>query len=271
MKAAFRNIVLATVVLALAYGCDYNKFGEYEPEIEEPPVKNITISTIRQNLYLSKKPLIIDKELTVRVTVTANDYSGNLYHSFYVEDGTDAMEIRGGLYYLYNYYPVGAELGIELKGLSVGLYGGTIQLGIPSTEPGARPVDPFGHKPLLDKYVTHSGAKNNPQPKEVSVDGFSKELAGHLIRVPAITLCEGESKTWGEVQADGELGNAERQFEDSSGAVFGVYTSGYATFAEEVIPDGLVEIVGILTMRELSNGGEYYTLKMRDSSDCKKL
>lgn len=253
----------------LLVGCGYDNFSDNKTELENPSTPNTTIEALRERVSITNKPIVVDKELVIRAVVTANDKGGNFYQLFYLEDESGALEVRAGLYNLYNYYPVGAVLEIELKGLSVGIWRNTLQLGVQSQEESYYPVDYIGYKSLLDKHIKEVGGATIHQPLEVEIGNMKKQMSGRLVKFSNLRLCEGEGQTWAEVLLEEAIGDGARMFEEKGGAKVEVLTSRFATFATEKIPRGSVDIVGILSHYERDDGKIKTTLKMRSIDDCK--
>ena len=67
----------------------------------------------------------------MKAVITANDESGNIFKKIYLQDETGAIEMEVDQNSVYNYYPVGQTVYIDLKGLSLSMYGDELQLGHP--------------------------------------------------------------------------------------------------------------------------------------------
>ena len=120
-------------------------FDEPEKTAEEAGIGNSSISetnlvtiaqlkeTYKSYINTSYSYKKVEEPMEIKGYVTGNDVQGNLYNELVIDDGTGAITIgvaQGGLYGLF---PVGAEVIIELNGLSVGNYGLHPQIGTPYT------------------------------------------------------------------------------------------------------------------------------------------
>ena len=76
-------------------------------------------------------PYTIGEEKVMKAVITANDESGNIFKKIYLQDETGAIEMEVDQNSVYNYYPVGQTVYIDLKGLSLSMYGDELQLGHP--------------------------------------------------------------------------------------------------------------------------------------------
>ena len=261
--------ILAILSLAICMvGCGYDSFGDHKVELENPSIAITTIEELRERVLLVHKPIVVDSELHFTATVTANDKGGNLYQTFYVEDESGAMEVKAGLYNLYNYYPVGAVVEIELKGLSVGIWRNTLQLGVQSLMESYYPVDFVGYKPLLDMHISVVELGREPKPMELKLGEINGQMSGRLVRLSSLRLCEGEEITWAETLLDEAVGDGMRRFEDAEGKRIRVTTSRYADFATDEIPRGSVDIVGVLSTYQSKDGEQEVVIKMRGRDDC---
>lgn len=81
-------------------------------------------------------PVTIYDDLWISGLVASSDKSGNIYKSIYIQDPTGGVEIKIGLYSLYNEYEPGQRVYVYLRGLTIGMYGysesgnGMVQVGL---------------------------------------------------------------------------------------------------------------------------------------------
>ena len=135
------------LVCILMTGCMDGDYDEVEPA--QPPYGNNTIVesnlvTIAQLKNMYKTQLATDyrdgnsfakvtKNLQIKGYVTGNDLTGNIYNEIWIQDETGAISFsisQGGI---CGYLPVGAEILVELKGLSIGNYRMQPVIGTPYT------------------------------------------------------------------------------------------------------------------------------------------
>ena len=131
-----RNIIKYSAVLLLACaalsGCQ--KFTEPEPS--QPANLNPTMTLEEfKALYTGSATEITDASIVLEAKVVSSDRSGNLYRSLYVDDGTAGLELKIYRSGLYNYYKMGQTLYIKPKGLFLGSYNESIQLGSSTESP----------------------------------------------------------------------------------------------------------------------------------------
>ncbi len=68
----------------------------------------------------------------VKAQIVTSDREGNFYRSMYIQDETGAIELKMGTRNLYNEYKMGQWIYVHCTDLTIGNYGGMIQLGYKS-------------------------------------------------------------------------------------------------------------------------------------------
>ena len=126
-----RNISLPLIASLALFACerDYDAPLLTEPEYTGPAA-NITISELRtENAAAAEDaPIIITKDQVLKAVITGNDESGNIFKKIYLQDETGAIEMEVDQSSVYNYYPVGQTVYVDLNGLSISVYGDEQQL-----------------------------------------------------------------------------------------------------------------------------------------------
>lgn len=261
MKRAFD--ITAFLMLAgclLFTGCGYDDFGVDYPDAVEPPAANISIGELHR--AYSGVAMTFDRDLVIAGYVTTSDKAENFYRTFFIDDGTGAVEIMAGLYDLHSVYAMHQQITVSLKGLTLQRTdGGIFRIGIPDGS-GTQPVTYFGHRAMLNRYIFRKDIYEAVAPLALAPAGMTESLAGKLVRVAGMTA---DSQYNSETVWSGVL-------KFCVGAMDSVYvnTSEYAVFAGEKIPAGAVSVTGILQRGRVS--GEYvYQLKIRDIGDVEGI
>lgn len=212
----------------------------------------VTIAQLKQTYksaintsYSYKK---VEQPTEIKGYVTGNDVQGNLYNELVIDDGTGAITIgvaQGGLYGLF---PVGAEVIIELNGLSVGNYGLHPQIGTPYTS--AKGQNSIGrmsravwnqHFRLTGKSQTIAPIDFNSSWKPAS-DGLT--YSGKLVTMEDVSFKGADGKkTFANASAG--PGSVSVYFNEYPTTTM-VYTSNFADFASNPLPQGKVNVTGIL-------------------------
>lgn len=165
-----RNISLPLIASLALFACerDYDAPLLTEPEYTGPAA-NITISELRtQNAAATENtPIIITKDQVLKAVITGNDESGNIFKKIYLQDETGAIEMGVDQNSVYNYYPVGQTVYIDLNGLSISVFGGEQQLGHPEGYLFRTPWEDF------KKHVSKDKWENLDKIKPIVLDDIS--------------------------------------------------------------------------------------------------
>ena len=200
---------------------------------------------------------LIDKPMMIKGYITGNDISGNLYQQVALQDATGAIlvDINGGG--LYGYLPVGQEILIDLNGLYIGSKGKQAQIGgiYTNLKTGATYVGKMD-RPTWQK---HFKLLDEPNASNVKAEVFDlskatdatylDENAGKLMTIKGVKFTSANGKTvWAANDETSKqyLKDAESGQWLSSNTIM-VYTSGYARFANAILPEGAFDITGIFT------------------------
>ena len=274
--------IMMLLACLLMTGCMDGSYDQIEPA--EAPYGNNTIKetnvlTIAQLKNTFKTQLATDyrdgvsyatvtKDMQIKGYVTANDITGNIYNEVWIQDETGAISLsisQGGI---CGYLPVGAEILIDLKGLSVGNYRKQPVIGTPYTT-----VLTSGNN--AGKEVTYVSRMNRMEWMS-----HFKITGGKKIIEPEV-FAEGSAKTTWNLDTDaGKLGTLKNvsfkngsYYDSSKGqsvtvkyndkAVYAhdfntswyfweqpttvmLYNSPYCDFAARTLPQGKVNLTGIL-------------------------
>ena len=280
-----RLAMMALVVSMAATSCmddDWdNPTGDIPPygnnSIEETNV--LTIAELKNryaDAYRAQNDTTrMTDDVQIKVRVTGNDISGNVYNYISVDDGTGGMIIaiaQGGL---WAYLPVGQEILVSLKDLYIGNNNYTPYLGTPYTsyDDDGNPRYTFPsrmNRTLWQEHFKLLGQYDETQVVPVEIDAnnlsdndYLMESIGRLVTVKGVTLTDADGEATFAPE-DLLLGGAVNR-EVNGNSNFVVRTSNYADFAASVMPQGSVDITGILT-----RFGSTWQLIMRTSEDIKQ-
>ena len=240
-----RNIALPLLASLALFACekDYDAPLLTEPEYTGPEA-NITIKDLRAQTAAAtdKAPVVITQDQVLKAVVTANDESGNIFKKIYLEDATGAIEMEVDQGSVYNYYPVGQTVYIDLKGLSISVYGDEQQLGHPEGYLFRTPWVEF------EKHVIRDGWPNPENAKPLELDDISVINADpeaykfKLVTLKGVTFQNGGTAIFAPEDSKGQ----EEAITDAHGNTLVVRTSGYANFAANKLPKGKGNLTGIL-------------------------
>lgn len=240
-----RNIALPLLASLALFACekDYDAPLLTEPEYTGPEA-NITIKDLRAQTAAATQdaPVVLTQEQVLKAVVTANDESGNIFKKIYLEDETGAIEMEVDQGSVYNYYPVGQTVYIDLKGLSISVYGDEQQLGHPEGYLYRTPWEEF------EKHVIRDGWANPENAKPLELDDISVINADpetykfKLVTLKGVTFQNGGTAIFAPEDSKGQ----EEAITDAHGNTLVVRTSGYANFAANKLPKGKGNLTGIL-------------------------
>ncbi|WP_220445921.1 DUF5689 domain-containing protein [Phocaeicola plebeius] len=239
-----RNISLPLIASLALFACerDYDAPLLTEPEYTGPAA-NITISELRtQNTAATQDvPIIITQDQVLKAVIIGNDESGNIFKKIYLQDETGAIEMEVDQSSVYNYYPVGQTVYVDLNGLSISVYGDEQQLGHPEGYLYRTPWEDF------EKHVSKDGWANPENAKPVVIDDISTINAApdnykfKLVQFTGVTFQNGGKGIFAP-----EDGYGEENITDSHGNTIMIRTSNYASFAGNKLPEGKGNVTGIL-------------------------
>lgn len=250
MKAISKILILALIsATTFTTSCIQ---GKYEvPEVDTIPVGDtITITKLWQmydSLVAIGKTYKFTNDCSVFGHITMSDKLGNIYKSAYLQGNSDDSKAinlhlmsNGGLY-------EGDYVRINLKGLVLGDYSGMIQL------------DSVKVDDNIVKLATHQ----HLQPEIVEIENIGTgEYVGKLVEITGVQF---EDLYVGKTYADKEGKKTINTYiQDKLGNRMIVRTSGYASFADEIIPRGSGSIVAIVSRYNTD-----YQLYIRNTKEVK--
>ncbi|MDO4224568.1 MAG: DUF5689 domain-containing protein [Bergeyella zoohelcum] len=209
---------------------------------------DLTANTTFAKVKAMTQNEIITEDLILEGYVSSSDEAGNIYKTIFIQDDptnpTHGLTIGVNASSLYIHYPQGAKVYIKLKGLSVGEYGGLIQIG----EMVNGKFDRVQEKNIPTNIIKSCGEVATITPKEMTLADMktaNDNLLGVLVKVPnaqfhANALCS-------QYAPDGATVTKSLTDATFTGTSRVVRNSGYATFARNTIPSGNGDFVGIVT------------------------
>lgn len=229
-----------------------------EPDFKEPPFGNNAIGEANTTIAELKAKYAstisasgvkeVTEEIIIEGVVVADDATGNVYKQFIINDETGAIIIGVNDVGLYAMVPVGQRVRIDCKGLHVGGYGKMAQVGGLYEGKIGRMA-----KSTFREHIRLVGAPTMVQPEltpEVIDDSFfndgNKENLAKFVRLENVEITEANGT---ELWAPEELAynNVVERHIKMGKTNLVLRMSTYADFANEAIPDGKLNINGVLT------------------------
>jgi len=242
---------------------------KYDTEPANTPIYYGTIVDISQvkalydaelaKAWYDRTPVQVAEDWAITGIVTGSDkVDGNLYKEGFIEDATSGILLKfvstGGFY-------LGDSVIINVNGLYLGDYGDFIQMGdVPYTDAsGSIRVSGFNK----DKRVVKVSINNPSHPQVATIPAIKNDsYLGKLVKLDGVQFAGSElGKTYAEANADPPAA-ANRYLEDCDGKSIIVRSSGYATFADDLLPEGRGSFTGIVTKFNTD-----YQLIIRDISE----
>lgn len=265
-----RNIWTLVLVGAI-FSC--NKTFDEPPLGVDPNITaNLTIKNLKGMYTAIGVFQKINDDKVITGVVVADDRSGNFYKQIIIQDETGGIPIMLDGNNVYTSYPVGRRVFVKVKGLMLGDYGGTIQLGLDSVRSDDGRYLNLGRIPqsLFDQYILKGSYGNEVVPKIVKPSDFTKNindpLYSMLVQINNAEFGEGDrGKTYADAvnkQTVTAVNFNIRPCDDTKLIV--LRNSSYARFAATRVPEGNGALIGVPS---IFNGTTQ--LFIRDTSDVK--
>lgn len=257
-------------------------------EFDQPPMvvptaehtANMTIAEFKAKHWQDAVNYIdtVTEDEVIHGWVTSSDESGNIYKSLYIADESGAgINISINQNSLYNNYRIGQEIVIPMKGYFVGKYNGQQQLGYPAYyDKGGVWEATFLPQAMWESLVEVNGLpdpnKAEIQPMDISISDFQGKTdretllkyQGKLVRISGVTFEAADGvTTYAEASA-----TTNRNVVDEEGNTLIVRNSNYADFRADPLPEGTVDIVGLLSFYATrDNAAGTWQFYLRDIND----
>lgn len=247
MKFIHQLLCLPVMLLALAFtACDrdYDMPPLNEPSFELPSdAQTITVKELRAKYAAatSDAAINITDSLFLRARISGDDRSGNIFKTLYVQDETGGISFLVDQSSVYNDYPAGQEVIIDLKGLCISVYGDEQQIGHP---------DGYLYRTPYEDFKAHVHKNGWPDESLIPIKEFSNisrlsdDTEGNkftLIRLTGVHFTDGGNANFAEANGYGT-----HDLADQYGNTISVRTSNYADFAAQRLPVGTGNVIAIL-------------------------
>jgi hypothetical protein len=205
----------------------------------------VSIKNLKKLHYTGEFELI-QKNMAIEATVVANDESNNLYKSIVVQDSTAGIILVLDGISLYQSYPVGAVLRIQLKDLILTDYRRMVQI-VGSVDTSSGSLQTSGiPSPLFSKHIMVVKDQPNIKPLLVGFKNLHDSLQGRLIKLTNVEFASADT-IFTYADKKNKIG-ASRALKFCTGGTIYLRTSGYADFAGIKLPTGNGEVVGVYSV-----------------------
>ena len=259
MKKILYSVVVAIVMIAC------QKYPEPEYVVPTYELKEyqtlISIEDLKARHTLGGTPTAVSDDVVIRGIVVADDESGNIYKSIYIQDETGGVNLAIDQVNMYNIMPVGQEVFVEMKGLFIGDYNNGYQVGDTVTDPqyGLEMArynwanelyrDSLGNYSCKHIYTNGKPDKSKvPAPIVIeSSNAITSDMYCSLVTLKNIRFTDPKVET-GLLPWSIKEQTINRTAEFADGSTIVVRTSGYSNFYADFIPTGVGSITGILSI-----------------------
>lgn len=202
-----------------------------------------------KSLY-NGRPHTLTGNSIIRGYVVSSDRYGNFHKTLVIEDATAGIEVKIDRAGLFGDYRIGDEVEVYCNSLTIGAYGGLVQLG---SVPTSGYETGYISGSDIPKHIANTDRKaESVRPQSLTLGDLAPK---HLSRFVSFSGVSFEAAVGGAKWCDaGEGGfeDTDRMLVDDDGNALAVRTSGHAEFAGTALPSGRIYIEGILSW---FNGG----------------
>lgn len=228
-----------------------------EPDFKEPPFGNNEIGEANMTIAELKTKYAstisasgveeITEDIIIEGVVVANDITGNIYKQFIIDDGTSAIVIGVNDVGLYAIMAKGQKIAVDCKGLHIGGYGKSAQI-------GGLYEGKIGRmsKSVYPKHVKLIGVPGETriEPQVVDASFFTDSNKNNLpvyVKLENITINEANgTETWAPDSRVAFSNTVKNTTKIGNTTVY-ILASTYADFAVETLPQGVLNATGVLT------------------------
>jgi hypothetical protein len=256
---------------ALLTACQ-DDFDDNTPKLDIPvatSTPNTTILELKQKFWESDlnycdkiEPNDDGTRTIIHGYVVSSDRAGNVYKKLVIQDETASLAMSINANSLYNDYRVGQEIVLDVTDMYIGKYCGCLQLGWPDVYEKTGVIQTsFMGLEVFKKHAELNGLPDAAKVDTINVHRIadipvaSEELAewqNQLIRLNNVHFEDGGTKAF----TDGYQITTNRILVDADGQKITVRTSGYATFREEMLPEGDGDVVALLDFYQTSTDSD---------------
>lgn len=277
-----RYIAATGAAIALLAGASSCQDDYTQPELEVPEAvikPNTTILELKKEFKEYQKSTgmktcevqpvkTADGATTRRVIhgfVVSSDATGNIYQSLVIQDETAAIQFSISRASLWTLYPLGQEIVVDVTGMTIGVYGNLIQIGDYYENNGEPQVGRmlyarFKNQSQLNglpndrfRYVSPDAVwpADGPYVVATSIEAVNDmigneedvlRMQSQLVRLQNVHWQDAGKVTYAEYEE-----SSRRYLLDNNNGSLMAYNSGYSTFYNSLLPEGIGAVEGILS------------------------
>ena len=234
------------------------------PQMEVPTAKstpNTTIAELKEIFWDDATNYALKIENTedpdyhyvIAGRVVSSDEQGNVFKSLVIQDETAALAFSINSYNLYLNYRIGQEIVMDVTGMYIGKYNGLQQMGMPEwyTQGNCYEVT-FMAPEYFSAHAELNGLPDAAKIDTIAVKSFSvltpspevlRKYQSQLVCLKNVHFEDAGKELFSEYHSSG----VNRNLVDRNGQTLVVRTSGYSTFWNQLLPEGELDVTGILS------------------------
>lgn len=241
----YEVVAVLAAALAAAVACTYPerfRADDVEPGGEAGGGK---VSVAHLKTFYGGYPYTFTEPFVIVGRVESTDRSGNYPHTLAVSDSTGGIEIRIDDDRLFERFVMGDRVEVQCNGLTIGDYGGVLQLG--EAPDGGYEVGMIdaGRIGAVVRVTAEADGELVPLPRTIAA--LSAKDVSRLVSVRGVQFVEAPGTTWCESDGGSDFVATDRFVADRDGNRLAVRTLPGAECAGWVLPEGSGSIEGILS------------------------
>ena len=194
-------------------------------------------------------PMTITEDVEIKGVVTSSDAAGNIFKNLFIEDETAGVVFRlSEAKDIAQHYPIGTELTVNLKDFIVTQFNNSLQIKAAENAEISFAVLDAAIKEKKTGKVT---------PKIVTGAEVGAANIHRLVQLNGVKF-----KDAGQPYFSGSANGADRIIETKDGKDIVVRISKFATFKNDIIPSGEMNVVAVVDVFK-----DAYQLFIRDTND----
>lgn len=242
-KQLMKLSALMMAIVLLAASCK-RAFDEPPYNSGDPDIKiTHTIKQLQEiRTQNGNKDTTLATDVVIAGVVIGDDKSGNLFKQIVIQDESAGINIQLDASNLNATYPAGRRVFVKAKGLTLGAYGGMMQLGLGmnGTSPARIPQSVIGN------YLVAGSSNNVVTPVELEISQVTSSYQNMLVKLKDVQIAQADlSKTYADPSQAVSAVNI--NMEDCKGGKIILRSSSFANFAGNRVPQGKGNITGIYT------------------------
>lgn len=250
-------LAVALIVTACKRSFDEPPYISGDPDIQ---VTHSIRALKNQYSSLTSNQTITD-DIIIAGIVTGDDASGNIYKNLIIQDSTGGISIQLDASNLNANYPRGRRVFVKAKGLTIGKYGGLLQLGLGDSNGSPARIP----QSSIADYLVAGSTNNLVVPVELTIAQLDTNYLNVLVKLKGVEVSAADtSNTYATVNG---TSSTNRTLEDCNDGVIALRSSDFSSFAGIKLPKGKGDVIGIYTTYASGSSAAQNQFTIRDTAD----